>query len=181
MHKKVVGITGPPGAGKTEVARVAQQLGFGYIRMGDVVIEEVRRRGLAVTEENVGKVANELRKSGADAIARLCLPKARRMEKVVIDGIRGVSEVELFRREFGNSFKLIAVWARQGTRFRRVCGRGREDDARDWERFLQKDMRELGWGLGGAMLAADFLIVNEGSLEELKRNAESILRTAWRF
>jgi dephospho-CoA kinase len=176
MPKLVVGIAGPPGAGKTEVARVATQLGYSYIRMGDVVLEEVKKRGLKISEENVGTVASELRKLGEAEIARRCIPSIR--EKggaVVVDGIRGIAEVEEFRNEFGDAFKLISVWASQRTRFQRISKRSREDDARGWEEFQKKDRRELSWGLGEALVLSDFLIVNEGNLEELKEKAKEIL------
>ena len=176
MPKLVVGIAGPPGAGKTEVARVAIQLGYSYLRMGDVVLEEVRRRGLEVSEENVGAVASELRKLGEAEVARRCIPLIKEREGfVVVDGIRGIAEVEEFRREFGDAFKLISVWASPKTRFQRISKRSREDDAQGWEEFQRKDRRELSWGLGGALISSDYLIVNEGTREELKQKAKEIL------
>ena len=47
---KVIGFVGLPASGKTEAAKVAQELGIPIIRMGDVVREEVKRRGLDITE-----------------------------------------------------------------------------------------------------------------------------------
>jgi dephospho-CoA kinase len=177
MPKLVVGIAGLPGSGKTEVAKIAVRFGYSYIRMGDVVVEEVRRRGLKVCEENVGAVASELRRTSEAEVARRCIPLIReKPEPVVVDGIRGIAEVEKFRREFGDAFKLVSVWSSQATRFSRISRRGREDDAQGWEEFLKKDRRELSWGLGEAMALSDYLIVNEGTLEELREKAEEIFR-----
>jgi len=42
----IVGVTGMPGAGKTTAARHLSGLGYAVISMGDVIREEVARRGL---------------------------------------------------------------------------------------------------------------------------------------
>lgn len=58
--------------------------------------------------------------------------------------------------------------------FSRVASRGRVDDVMSLESFREKDRRELGWGLGKALALADFIIVNEGTLEELHKRAIGI-------
>jgi dephospho-CoA kinase len=176
----VVGVVGLQGSGKTEVSKVAAKLDIPRVRMGDVVWEECRRRGLEVNEANVGAVANELRqREGLDAIAKRCVPLIKKQGKgkkaVLVDGIRGIAEVEEYRRVFGDRFYLLATWASERIRYGRVAARGREDDAASLKAFREKDARELGWGLGGAIALADFILINEGTLEELHRKAAEIL------
>ncbi len=178
---RVVGLVGLQGAGKTEVARVALSLGIPCIRMGEAVIEETRRRGLQVNEENVGRVADLLReRMGRGAVAKLNLPLIR--EKlgergvVVVDGLRSPEEVEEFRKAFGEGLVVVAVWANPRLRYSRVLSRGREDDARSYESFLEKDRRELRWGVGEVLSLADHLLLNEGSLEELREKALELFR-----
>ncbi|MEM3106202.1 MAG: AAA family ATPase [Candidatus Nitrosocaldus sp.] len=68
----IVCITGLPGAGKTTVADALKDIGFTVISMGDVVRREAERRGLELTDANLGKVMIELRSiHGPDAIAIL--------------------------------------------------------------------------------------------------------------
>ena len=101
-----------PASGKTEAANVARALGIPVILMGDVVRAEIKARGLKITEEIVGKVANEIReREGMGAVALRCVPyiKNADSEVVVIDGIRGVSEAEVYREAFGDQFTLIAI------------------------------------------------------------------------
>ena len=179
MGARVIGTVGPQGSGKTEVAKILESLGNPVVRMGDAVWEETRRRGLEVNEENVGRVAEDLRRvHGPAAVARLCIPiveeRRRTARGVVIDGIRSGKEVEEFRRAFGMDFRLIAVHADREVRFSRVTSRGREDDVRDEAEFEMKERREMGWGLGEAMDMADFSINNSGSLEDLRRRVEEI-------
>lgn len=170
----VIGIVGLHGSGKTEVAKAIADLGIPSVRMGDVVWGEIKRRGQTITEASVAAVANELReREGLGAIAKRCIPLIRasgkRKHAVVVDGIRGIAEVEEFRRAFGDDFHLLAIWASERLRHSRIASRGRVDDAMSLKTFQEKDRRELGWGLGKALALADFMVVNEGTLEELHK------------
>lgn len=178
----VIGIVGLQGSGKTEVAKVAMGLDIPCVRMGDVVWEEVKRRGLEINEANVGAVADELRRrEGLGAIAKRCVPIIERVgvgkRAVVVDGVRGIAEVEEFRRAFGDRFRLLAVWASERTRYSRVSGRGRADDIESLKAFREKDRRELGWGLGEALALADAIVVNEGTLDELREEAAEVIES----
>ncbi|MCS7131180.1 MAG: AAA family ATPase [Hadesarchaea archaeon] len=178
----VMGIVGLQGSGKTEVAKVAMGLGIPCVRMGDVVWGEVRRRGLEINETTVGAVADELRRrEGLGAIAKRCIPIIERVGRgkraVVVDGVRGIAEVEEFRRAFGDRFRLLAVWASEKARYSRIVGRGRADDIESLKAFREKDRRELGWGLGEALALAEAIIVNEGTLEELREKAAEVIKS----
>ena len=71
---KAIAFTGMPGAGKSEAVRVAEELGIAVVRMGDVVRNEARKRGLELSDENVGGLADEMRREhGKDIWARKCL------------------------------------------------------------------------------------------------------------
>ena len=178
-HFRVIGIVGLPGSGKTEVAKVSARLDIPRVRMGDVVLAELKRLGRRVTERSVGMVAAELRqREGLAAIAKRCLPligdAGEGKRAVVVDGIRGVAEVEEFRRAFGDRFFLVEVRAKDSIRYSRVSSRRRADDVKTLEKFREKDERELSWGLGEALSQADFTVVNEGTLEELRERAEEL-------
>ncbi len=181
MSFQVIGLVGLQGSGKTEIAKVLAEFGVPRVRMGDVVWNELRRRGEEITEQNVAKLANELReREGMGAIAKRCVALIEEQgvgrPAVVVDGIRGLAEVEEFRKAFGNRFHLWAVWARRSIRYARIAARARADDAPTPERFDEKDRRELGWGMGEAIALADELIVNEGSLDDLRARVSELFR-----
>jgi dephospho-CoA kinase len=166
---KVIGVVGLPASGKGEVSRIARSLGIPVVVMGDVIREEVARAGLPGTDGNLGETANRLRRErGMAAIAELSLPAIERAEGpvVLVDGIRGDAEVDLFRSRF-DEFYLIGVDAPFATRLARLASRGREDDVITGEELVERDRREISWGLGRAMAAADYLICNDGTVEEL--------------
>jgi len=169
--KVVVGIAGMPGAGKGVFRRTVQRMGYPVVTMGDEVREEVKQRNLQPTPQNLGKTMLSLRElEGPAAIAKRCIPKLRNQphRTVVIDGIRSLVEVDEFKKHFPN-FILVAIYASPKTRYRRLFRRRRSDDPPDWKAFMERDLRELGIGMGSVISVADYMIVNEGSIEQLKQ------------
>lgn len=178
VEKLVVGLAGMPGAGKSVIVNVARSSGYGVVVMGDEVREETRRRGLEPNPENLGHIMLELRRlEGEAVIARRCVSKIldKTESKVIVDGVRSLAEVEEFKRHFPK-FTLIAVHAPPEIRFKRLFHRQRSDDPKDWEIFCERDMRELSVGLGNAIAMAEYMIVNEESLNAVKKKAAEVLR-----
>lgn len=181
-RKVVVGVAGMPGAGKSLVVETALELGFNIVVMGDEVREETKRRGLALTPTNVGKVMLKLReKEGPAVVAKRCVKKIIDAEKnfVIVDGLRSLHEVDEFKKHFPK-FVTLAVHASPEKRFQRLYSRKRSDDPEGWETFLERDLRELQVGLGNVIAVADYMIINEASKEEAKKRAREILEEVMR-
>ncbi len=178
MH--VIGITGMPGSGKSEAMSVARQRGYPVVRMGDLIWEEVERRGLPRDSHHVGQVASQMRADeGRDIWSRRTVERVREVasgsEVVLIDGIRNLEEVETFRRELGNEFLLVAIHTDQSHRFDRMLKRGRADDSMDSTGLDARDQRELGWGIARTIALADEMIVNDGSLQQFHDRVAALL------
>jgi dephospho-CoA kinase len=176
---KIICIVGMPGAGKGTAVEVLREKGLPVVNMGDVVRREAEARGYEVTPTNLGNVSIGLRKEfGEEEIARRCVASIERELKsgsdVVIEGIRSLREVLYFKGRFRGDFYLIALHASPTVRFARLKARARGDDPRDWNEFEERDHRELGYGMGSAIALADYMVVNEGSIEELKRKIRDI-------
>jgi dephospho-CoA kinase len=168
--KLVVGLAGMPGSGKSLVVGTARELGYAVVVMGDVIREETVKRGLELTPQNVGKVMLQLRaESGNAVVAQKCIPKIEEQAgaKVLVDGLRSLYEVDAFKEHFAK-FTVVAVHASPEKRFNRLFRRRRSDDPQGWEVFYERDMRELGVGLGNVVAMAEQLIVNDNSVEEVK-------------
>lgn len=177
---RVIAFVGLPLSGKSTAAKVAEEMGIPVVCMGDIVREEAKRRGLPQTDENLGKIAEELRrKEGMDAIAKRCIPiireKGMDIGVVVVDGIRGIAEVERFKKEFGDDFILINIEAPLEVRFQRALKRKRSDDITTIEDLKKRDERELSWNMGEAMKIANFTIENTSGLEEFREKIREIL------
>ena len=174
----IIAITGMPGAGKSTVALALEGAGFRRVVMGDMIREETRARGLPLDDKNMGAVMREMRaKYGEGAVAELCLRTIQTMKRdsaVVVDGIRSVAEIEVFRR--AGDVKLMAITASPRRRFELLTLRGRTDAPPDLGSFKARDDRELSIGIGNAIALADEVLVNERiSREELQSAALSMV------
>jgi dephospho-CoA kinase len=164
-----------PGSGKEEFIYVAIELGFDVVRMGDLVREEARKRGLDLNDSSVGGLANDERmKHGMGIWAKRTTSRITG-PRTVIDGIRGIAEIEVFREEFSSNLFVVAVEASSDTRYERIRLRGRKDATLTKDQFNERDERERGWGIERAMDEADHIIQNEGALEEYREEARRIL------
>ena len=168
--------------------------------MGDLVLEEVKRRGLNISDPVVGDMANRLRFEHRARVKGKKIPiemflhekleemlweglgywATRTVERIMeecnsditfIDGTRGDMEVKVFRRRF-NDFKLLAVHAPRKERFKRVVVRKREDDIASFKGLVDRDNRELSWGLGKVIAMADIMIINDGTLGGFERRID---------
>ncbi len=177
---KIIAFVGMPASGKSEASTVARSLDIPVVSMGDAVREETARRGLPPTDENVGGTGTKLRgEEGMDAIARRCVPRIRSLDApvVVVDGTRNIEEINYFKRQFDDDFKLIAIQAPFELRFARVKKRARSDDMVSIDELKRRDEREKGWGLGTAIEKADITIKNTSSLEKFQEDIKKIFRT----
>ena len=177
LKAQLIGLTGPNGAGKGEVANYLKKKGYAYYSLSDLVRQELKKRGEELSRNNLIKMGNKLReKFGADILARLVVKKIR--GKAVIDSIRNSKEVEYLRQQ--KNFILIAVDAPVGLRFERVKKRGREESVSTLEQFIQKEAEEMtgnetGQQLQNCIEMADIKIENNGSLENLHQKLEKLL------
>jgi dephospho-CoA kinase len=172
---KVCILAGMPGAGKEEFVKVAQEVGYKVIRMGDVVRSEATKRGIPDDDQGVGGFAHSERQlHGYDVWARRTIPFIKDVFTIV-DGCRGKAELDVFRREFNDNVLVIAIHSSPHTRFERLRTRDRNDAPRNWNDFMQRELRELGWGLGKVIALADIMIVNEGTLDQFRERVRKAL------
>jgi dephospho-CoA kinase len=164
-----------PGSGKEEFIEVAAEFGFEIVRMGDLVREEARRRGLDPGDTSVGGLANQEREENGMGIwAERTIPKITG-PRVIIDGVRGIAEIKVFRDAFSSDLSVVSVEASSDTRYERIRSRGRRDATLTREQFEDRDERERSWGIEMAMKEAEYTILNEGSLEDYRREVREVL------
>lgn len=174
---KLICITGMPGCGKEEFVRTLEQHGLPVVRMGDVVRAEAQKRGVKFSDDTVGGLAHEERlKHGYGIWAQRTLPYLNQ-EVVAVDGIRCSEELEIFKQKLQGELILVAIHSSPKTRRERLIARGRADDVISQEEFEKRDIRELSWGLGKVIALADYMIINEGTVEDLKSNAVWFLKS----
>lgn len=170
-------VTGYPGAGKSEFARVANENSVPVLSMGD----QVRSRYPEDSDEydHTGEFATEQReKHGYDVVARWTAEEIESLEEeaVVIEGVRSLDEFDYFKDHFDN-FTLVYVHAPKETRLRRLQNRGRENEADfDMADLRERDEREEQWGLDELVEDGNYIeLLNDGSIETFETEAEDVL------
>jgi dephospho-CoA kinase len=176
---KVVAIVGMVGSGKSEVAKVFQEKGFAVVRFGEITDEAVKKQGLPLNEENERPARERIRKEhGMAAYAKLSVPRidtALKTSDVVVDGLYSWEEYAFLKDYYGDRFIVVAVWASLNTRYGRLGDRQvrplTPPEASSRDRAEIENLNK-----GGPIAMADFTIVNNGSMKDLKKYVERIIK-----
>ncbi|MBE6502562.1 MAG: hypothetical protein E7Z79_09030 [Methanobrevibacter thaueri] len=162
----VMGISGMPGSGKSIISDIAAERGAIIVSMGDIIREESKKRG-----ESSKETAKNLRKEfGEYIVSELTIKKIKKIQEegventIVVEGIRSLPEVEMFKENFDN-FIILSIFANPKLRFERLKIRQREDDSDDYNVFKERDYTELKFGIGSVISLSDKLIINESDME----------------
>lgn len=188
MPNKVIALVGMAGAGKTEVAEEFKKIGYDYVRLGQITLDEVKRRGLEPKEENERPIREQFRKEhGMAAFAILNFPKIDERLKnsnVIVDGLYSWDEYKEFIKKYNGDFKVIAVYASPETRYSRLENRAAkhgDDPKMVFRSFSREEAKARDYAeiensdKGGPIAMADFTVVNEGALEELEEKTKNII------
>jgi len=177
---KVIGLTGTIGSGKYVVTDyLKQKFNCFYVKISDVLRNEMEKRRGKLDRKTLQDSGDEMRKKyGNHILAKVSIDYLpRNKELIVMDGIRNPGEIDYLKQTFGNDFVLIAVDSKPELRFERLKQRGRSDDPKIWEEFLEIDSRDQGTGqpeygqqTRRCMSKADYTIMNDGTLEEFQAN-----------
>src|SRR3989344_6984585 len=174
MNMKI-GVTGKFCAGKDTFAEYLINKGFHHISLSDILRNELRKKEIEITRENLQKIGTELReREGNGVLAKLALENIKDNGNYVITSIRNPLEV----KELSNSknLVLINIEASAEKRFQRLVSRERnERDAVTFKEFMQSEEKELkssnesGQRIQDCIDMAKFTIVNDRNIGEFYR------------
>lgn len=184
----LLSVVGMPCSGKSTVAQIMRKKFNACIfSTGDIIREEIKRRGLKYTQEN-DRVVSKWFHSGREAqlIGRLCAKiKKCRNKIIVIEGLRVQSEPKLIEKCLDAKPIIITVNATFAIRHKRELARKRF--GKETEKYLrERDARELKYGLGSLIKNAHYKIINNGSLKVLEAKTVKIInkilkQTQWHW
>ena len=172
---KVIGFCGLPGSGKSTVLKAIEDLGI-IVTMGDVIRNEANHRNIAPSDENLGKIALELRKNyGPEVIAEKCVNLIKKLESEVIfiDGLRSMAEVTVFRKYW--KFPLIVTVVSEKIRYERLSNRKRPDDPNSLSEIRDRDQREISFGLNEVIENANYKINNNLSEVDVQQDTRALV------
>jgi dephospho-CoA kinase len=178
----IIGITGTLGAGKgTIVEYLVNNKSFTHYSVRAFLIEEIEKRGLVVNRDSMASVANDLRAAYSPSYIADQLHQQAEASGTnsIIESLRTPGEVESLQQK--GSFYLLAVDADPKTRYQRIQLRKSETDNISFETFLANEKREMEstdahkQNLLKCREMADFILNNDGSIEDLNYQIEIIL------
>jgi len=168
---KIIAVIGMCGSGKSEAVKYFVSKGYQRVYFGGVVMDEMKKLGLEVNEENEKKTREDLRKQfGMGAMALKSLPNIEEYFKqgnVVIESLYSWDEFKVVKEKFGDAFKLLTIYTTKELRYERLAKR--EFRLLTREQSLSRDISELeNLDKGGPIAFTDYLVINDGTLVDLR-------------
>lgn len=142
-EQTILQITGEAGAGKSDVcAHLAKKYDFTVVLVSDLIRSFAREKNLVLGARNDYLEAHKQMKyeQGMDIIAKSILETPA--NKICVDGIRVMSDVDRLRKAQGVVSKVIALHCPSEVRFERAIQRNSVLDGLTFEEFLENDRRD---------------------------------------
>jgi len=186
-NNKLVAVVGMCGSGKSVLSDALVAESYGYLRFGQITLDEVKKRGAQPTEALEREIREGFRKEhGMGAFAILNIPKFDQLLQtgnVVGDGLYSWDEYKILKEKYGDRFFTVAVYAPPQMRYERL--EKRFSDASDTdlrnrgfsrEAAAARDVAEIeNIAKGGPIAMADYTILNIGTMEEYKEQIKKFI------
>jgi dephospho-CoA kinase len=186
MKKTIIALVGMPGSGKgTCTDYLHEAYGWPLIHFGNMVYEEVQRRGLDNVKDETFVREDMRAQEGADVLAKHVARKVDQYfdkgEKVIIlDGLYSWTEYKYLKQKFGDELLVIATTAPRLARYERILNR--QDGHRKYssvEQIIDREVAEIEHlEKGGPIAYADYTIVNDAEPDDMLMKLKNILETA---
>ncbi len=176
----IIGITGMYCSGKDTVAEHLVKKGFTHISLSDLIREELGRRGIEVTRDNLIRVANEMRaEHGHGVLGERALHRMKEKEgDHVITSIRHPAEAKALMQH--GHFFLVEVRAPIKMRFQRIKKRNREKDPKTLKELKEKEKLECqergpGQQLTNVIKMAKYVLNNDSTKQKQRKKVDKLL------
>ena len=177
---KIVAFVGLTGSGKSSAVEYLTDKGFPKVYFGGIVLDEVRRRGLELTQENEQPIREELReKEGKDFVVKRIISQIHDLvnagqHRIVADGLYTWTEYKTLKHEFPGELTVVAIVTPKHERKARMAKRevrpltSEQVDQRDWAEIENIEK-------GGPIAIADYFIHNDRDLDWLHQQLDIVL------
>jgi len=179
MQKIILGVSGEIASGKDTVGKyIAEKYGAATIRFSQPLRDTLDRLHLEQNRENMARLSLHLRKAfGEDIFSKVILAEAGKSQGdlVVVDGVRRASDI--IHLEAEEHFYFVYVETSPEARYERLIKRHQNtDDTTKTEVQFGKDaLLETETQISALKERADFVIDNDGTLEELYAQVDTIV------
>lgn len=180
---KIIAIVGMSGSGKSVIVDYLTKKGYPKVYFGGMIYKEMEKRGIERTEdgESEKKFREEIRATeGKDWVVNQVIKETKDLisagqKRIVLDGVYSWTEFKTLKKEFPKALTFIAVVVDKKIRYERVANRpGRSFDS---VAIRERDRSEIeNLEKGGPIVAADYYILNNGSIEDAEKRTDEILK-----
>ena len=180
---KILAVVGMSGSGKSVIVDYLTDKGYPKVYFGGMIYKEMEKRGIERTEdgESEKKFREEIReKEGKDWVVRQVIAEVKDLisagqKRIVLDGVYSWTEYCTLKHEFPKALTFLAVVVDKHLRYERVANRpGRSFDA---NAIRERDRSEIeNLEKGGPIVAADYYVLNNGTIEELEKATDQVLK-----
>lgn len=180
MTKLILGLAGEMACGKGTVAKyIGEKYHGGSHRFSTMLRDVLDRLHLEKSRENMQKISQILRDNfGDDLLARVIFEDVKndQSEIVAIDGIRRMPDIKYLKEL--SQFKLVYLEADMEKRYERIIKRGEnaDDNNKSFEQFQKEHQNEAELRIKDLKNYADFVADNNGTIEELYRQIDEIIK-----
>ncbi|MEO5627512.1 MAG: AAA family ATPase [Candidatus Saccharimonadales bacterium] len=182
-RKHIIAFVGMPGSGKgTCTTYLHQKHSFPVVHFGNMVYEEVQRRGLDNVKDEQFVREDMREQEGKAVLAKHVARKADEFfeegsDTVVLDGLYSWSELKFLKDKYGADLSVIAITAPRQERYRRILAR--KDSHRKYTSASQIEERDISeienLEKGGPIAFADFTLANHQSSEHLLSDLDEVV------
>ncbi len=180
---EILALVGMSGSGKSVAVDYLTAKGYPKVYFGGMIYKEMEKRGIERTEdgESEKKFREEIReKEGKDWVVRQVISETRDLiaagqKRIILDGVYSWTEYRTLKHEFPGCLTFVAIVVDKPLRYKRVASRpGRSFDR---NAIIERDRSEIeNLEKGGPIAAADYYILNNGSIEALQKDLDQILQ-----
>ncbi len=181
-RNRVIAFVGMPGSGKgTCTDWLAEKYDIPVIHFGNMVYEEVQRRGLDNVKDEVFVREDMRTQEGKAVLAKHVARKATTFfeagqSTVALDGLYSWSEYEYLSETFDDDLLVIAIVAAKKERRQRVLNRKDSHRKYTLDQLVAREIAEIeNLEKGGPIAYADYTILNDGTQEQMTEKLQSIL------
>lgn len=176
----IIAFTGRIASGKGYAGKYLARLhGAFQIDYSESLHEALSIIDIPETRDNLQMLSQFLRsRFGADTFQRAVLKKIQTSSNVLISlfGIRRIADFQDIKMQF--PFFLVYIDSDFDTRFKRNKERNqrKKDNEMSKEQFRRKDEEEPEFQIESLKPVADFIVENNGTLEEFSKKLESVFQ-----